>query len=85
MKASMHWDLQCSCSLGPRRTTSGLPGCLRACATRVSRVRSGLGVGSTFNFAPGEVQIGGGTLRLIMEIAYDLRTFQILGGPGWPR
>jgi uncharacterized protein (TIGR03435 family) len=40
-------------------------------------------VGSTFNFAPGEVQIGGGTLRLIMEMAYDLRTFQILGGPGW--
>jgi bla regulator protein BlaR1 len=40
-------------------------------------------VGSTFNFAPGEVQIGGGTLRRIMEMAYDLRTFQILGGPGW--
>lgn len=39
--------------------------------------------GSTFNFAPGEVQIGGGTLRRIMEMAYDLRTFQILGGPAW--
>ena len=40
-------------------------------------------VGSTFNFAPGELQIGGGTLRRIMEMAYDLRTFQILGGPAW--
>jgi bla regulator protein blaR1 len=40
-------------------------------------------VGSTFNFAPGEVQIGGGTLRRIVEMAYDLRTFQILGGPAW--
>jgi bla regulator protein blaR1 len=40
-------------------------------------------VGSTFNFAPGELQIGGGTLRKIVEMAYDLRTFQILGGPAW--
>jgi bla regulator protein blaR1 len=40
-------------------------------------------VGSTFNFAPGEVQIGGGTLRGIIEMAYGLRTFQILGGPRW--
>ena len=40
-------------------------------------------VGSTFNFAPGELQIGGGTFRKIMEMAYDLRTFQILGGPAW--
>jgi uncharacterized protein (TIGR03435 family) len=39
--------------------------------------------GSTFNFAPGELQIAGGTLRRILEMAYDLRTFQILGGPGW--
>ena len=40
-------------------------------------------VGSTFNFAPGELQIGGGTLRKILETAYNLRTFQILGGPTW--
>ncbi len=40
-------------------------------------------VGSTFNFAPGELQIGGGTLRKVLEMAYDLRTFQILGGPAW--
>jgi bla regulator protein blaR1 len=39
--------------------------------------------GSTFNFAPGQLQIGGGTLRQIMEMAYDVRTFQILGGPAW--
>lgn len=39
--------------------------------------------GSTFNFAPGQLQISGGTLRRILEMAYDLRTFQILGGPAW--
>jgi hypothetical protein len=37
--------------------------------------------GSTFNFAPGQLQIGGGTLRQIMEMAYGVPTFQILGGP----
>lgn len=37
----------------------------------------------TLNFAPGELQIIGKTLRQIMEGAYDLRTFQIIGGPAW--
>jgi len=40
-------------------------------------------LGSTFNFAPTVLQISGGTLRRIMEMAYDLRTFQILSGPKW--
>ena len=41
------------------------------------------GTRSTFNFAPGELQVVGRTLRQIMEGAYDLRTFQVLGGPAW--
>jgi hypothetical protein len=38
-------------------------------------------VGSSFNFAPGSLRIEGGTLRRILEMAYNLRTLQILGGP----
>jgi len=38
---------------------------------------------STFNFVPSGLEITGGTLRKIMETAYDVRTFQILGGPAW--
>ena len=40
-------------------------------------------VGSTFNFAPTVLQISGGTLRRIIEMAYDMRTFQVVGGPAW--
>jgi uncharacterized protein (TIGR03435 family) len=40
--------------------------------------------GSTFEFLPGGVlRIANGTLRAILETAYDVREFQILGGPGW--
>jgi len=39
--------------------------------------------GSSFNFTRAGLEIRGGTLRGIMETAYDVRTFQILGGPGW--
>jgi uncharacterized protein (TIGR03435 family) len=39
--------------------------------------------GSTFNFVLSGLEITGGTLRSIMETAYDVRTFQILGGPKW--
>jgi uncharacterized protein (TIGR03435 family) len=38
---------------------------------------------STFNFVLAELEITGGTLRSIMETTYNLRTFQILGGPRW--
>lgn len=40
--------------------------------------------GSTFNFAPGGgLTVQNGTLRGILESAYDVRDFQITGGPGW--
>src|SRR5215813_15633358 len=40
--------------------------------------------GATFEFLPGGgLRIANGTLRAILETAYDVREFQILGGPGW--
>src|SRR5215831_7888588 len=40
--------------------------------------------GPTFEFLPGaSLRIANGTLRAILETAYDIREFQILGGPGW--
>lgn len=40
--------------------------------------------GSTFQFTPGGgLTITNGTLRDIIETAYNVRDFQILGGPGW--
>ena len=40
--------------------------------------------GPTFEFLPGGgLRIANGTLRAILETAYDVREFQILGGPGW--
>src|SRR5215831_2965783 len=40
--------------------------------------------GPTFEFLPGaSLRIANGTLRAILETAYDVREFQILGGPGW--
>jgi uncharacterized protein (TIGR03435 family) len=40
--------------------------------------------GSTFQFTPGGgLKITNGTLRDIIETAYSVRDFQILGGPGW--
>src|SRR5215475_8277005 len=40
--------------------------------------------GSTFEFLTGGgLRIANGTLRAILETAYDVREFQILGGPGW--
>ena len=41
-------------------------------------------VGSTFAFASGEgVKVTNGTLKGIIEMAYNVRDFQITGGPGW--
>ena len=40
--------------------------------------------GSTFSFTPGEgVEVTNGTLKGIIEMAYDVRDFQITGGPAW--
>ena len=36
----------------------------------------------TFNFYPGRVELLA-TLRTIIEIAYDIRDFQLVGGPSW--
>jgi len=42
------------------------------------------GHSSSFSFNGGAgLTIEGGTLRRILETAYDVRTFQIQGGPGW--
>ncbi|MGB6687166.1 MAG: M56 and DUF3738 domain-containing protein [Terracidiphilus sp.] len=40
--------------------------------------------GSTFSFTPNEgVDVKNATLKGIIEMAYDIRDFQITGGPGW--
>jgi uncharacterized protein (TIGR03435 family) len=39
--------------------------------------------GITFRNGPGTVNISGATLKLLIEQAYDVREFQISGGPGW--
>jgi uncharacterized protein (TIGR03435 family) len=40
--------------------------------------------GSSFNFTPGGgLTVQNGTLKGVIEAAYDVRDFQILGGPGW--
>jgi uncharacterized protein (TIGR03435 family) len=40
--------------------------------------------GATFQFTPGgALNITNGTLRDIIETAWNVRDFQILGGPGW--
>jgi uncharacterized protein (TIGR03435 family) len=40
--------------------------------------------GATFGFTPGGgLKITNGTLRGIIEMAYGVRDFQIVGGPGW--
>src|SRR5215469_11169421 len=38
--------------------------------------------GSTYQFLPGGIRITNGTLKGIIETAYDVRDFQIDGGPG---
>jgi bla regulator protein blaR1 len=40
--------------------------------------------GSTYSFTPGHgIKVSNGTLKGLIEMAYDLRDFQIQGGPGW--
>jgi uncharacterized protein (TIGR03435 family) len=53
-------------------------------AASIRRSEPGNLRGSTFEFLPGGgLRIINGTLRAILETAYDIREFQILGGPGW--
>jgi bla regulator protein blaR1 len=40
--------------------------------------------GATYSFtADGGIKVANGTLKGMMEMAYDVRDFQIVGGPGW--
>jgi len=38
---------------------------------------------SAYSSRAGEFQIQGVTVRLLIELAYDLKEFQVAGGPGW--
>jgi uncharacterized protein (TIGR03435 family) len=52
--------------------------------TSVKPGRSGDARGSTFQFTPGGgLKVTNGTLKGIIEMAYDVRDFQIAGEPGW--
>jgi uncharacterized protein (TIGR03435 family) len=41
--------------------------------------------GSTFEFPPGGLKVTNGTLIGIIESAFEVRDFQILGAPGWAK
>jgi len=36
-----------------------------------------------YGFAPGAIQVRGGTLKGIVQMAYNVPDFEIYGGPGW--
>jgi uncharacterized protein (TIGR03435 family) len=40
-------------------------------------------LGVTFRNAPGSLNISGATVNMLIQQAYDVRDFQISGGPGW--
>jgi uncharacterized protein (TIGR03435 family) len=66
-------------SAGAQRTTE-----MEFDAASIKRSQPGNLRGSTFEFLPGGgLRIVNGTLRAILETAYDIREYQILGGPGW--
>lgn len=53
-------------------------------AATIKRSEAGNLRGSTFEFLPGgSLRIANGTLRAILETAYDVREFQIVGGANW--
>jgi uncharacterized protein (TIGR03435 family) len=53
-------------------------------AASIKRGEPGNLRGATFEFLPGgSLRIANGTLRAILETAYDVREFQIVGGPNW--
>jgi bla regulator protein blaR1 len=39
--------------------------------------------GSTYGFNPGGLEVTNGTLKGLIQMAYDVPAFQISGGPGW--
>jgi uncharacterized protein (TIGR03435 family) len=39
--------------------------------------------GATYHFQPGGVEVTNGTLRAIVQMAYDVQAFQICGAAGW--
>jgi uncharacterized protein (TIGR03435 family) len=39
--------------------------------------------GATYHFQPGGVEVTNGTLRAIVQMAYDVQAFQIYGAAGW--
>jgi uncharacterized protein (TIGR03435 family) len=53
-------------------------------AASVRRSEPGNLAGSTFDYQTGgALRVRNGTLRALLESAYDIRDFQIIGGPGW--
>ncbi len=50
----------------------------------VASVKPGGGLGGLTRYLPnGGIQFTGVTLKLLVEIAYGVRPFQVIGGPGW--
>ena len=53
-------------------------------AASIKRSEPGNPNGSTFEYQTGgALRVRNGTLRRLIESAYDIRDFQIIGGPGW--
>ena len=53
-------------------------------AASVKRSEPGNVRGATYEFLPGAgLRVTNGTLKGMIETAFDLRDFQIFGGPGW--
>ena len=53
-------------------------------AASIKRSEPGNPSGSTFEYQTGgALRVRNGTLRGLIESAYDVRDFQIVGGPGW--
>jgi uncharacterized protein (TIGR03435 family) len=53
-------------------------------AASIKRSAPGNPNGSTFEYQTGgALRVRNGTLRSLIESAYDIRDFQIVGGPGW--
>ena len=53
-------------------------------AASIKRSEPGNPNGSTFEYQTGgALRVRNGTLRGLIESAYDIRDFQIIGGPGW--
>src|SRR5579863_7363363 len=50
----------------------------------VASVKPSGGLGGLTRYLPnGGIQFTGVTLKILVEIAYGVRPFQVIGGPGW--